>query len=110
MRSGRGAKRARPILGDLSSAGSGGKRPGAGGIVRQLGQTGRQSGRLSGDHQSLPARDLLSDNRGLEERVLCGQTFTYLFFDGRPDASAEVSLKAETGAVDVCTSNRRTRK
>ena len=47
-----------------SSAGSGGKRPGAGGIVRQLGQTGRQSGRLSGDHQSLPARDLLSDNRG----------------------------------------------
>jgi len=41
---------------------------------------------------------------GLEERVLCGERFTYLFFDERPDATAEVSLNAKAGTIDVCTS------
>ena len=41
---------------------------------------------------------------GLEERVLCGDRFVFLFFDERPDATAEVRLQAETGSIDVCTS------
>ncbi|MEO1993701.1 MAG: hypothetical protein ABGZ17_00320 [Planctomycetaceae bacterium] len=41
---------------------------------------------------------------GLEERILCGDRFVFLFFDERPNASAEVSLCAETGSIDVCTS------
>ena len=42
---------------------------------------------------------------GFEEHVSPGQRFTYLFFDQRGDASAEVSLNAAAGTIDVCSSN-----